>query len=782
MIKLFRRLRYWLERGRRDAELAEEIEFHRSQLARDGGSSAEMGNTTLAREDARAVWIWPWLESLWQDATYGVRTLRRQPGFTIAALLALASAIGINTSLFTIFNAFALRPWPVRDRAHMVTVHRFTREGGGDFGIAEYRYLAANSQAFSGLIAMRNGEQVKIEGRPLQLTYASGNYFRVLGVEMERGRGFLDEEDRAGTPEPVAVISHYLWQNVFGGDASIVGRSIRVDDIAVNVVGVAPADFNGTSGPPYAIRNDIWVPLSTRMLLRPNDPSVESWLTSPGSCCTPMAGRLGPGATRARAQAELAILLDQFRTANRVEGGRANVIVAGTSWIEGPRKKRQVIPMMAVMFLAVTLVLLLACANVGNLLLARAAARRQEIAVRLSLGGSRLRLIRQLLVESMMLAAAAAGGGLATAFAVPSAVVRYLAGDLVVRIVPDGAVLALFDVQNVTMVSIDMPASQYTGPRTKSLARDLLAGLERVPDFPASGLALSAPLGNSTWSTDFRLSADKSARSLRVSFNEVSGGYFDALRIRILAGRNFVPEDAGRDVVIFNQSAARRWWPGENPVGKTILSNDKMREIVGVAADAYTGDISSIAPVMYFPMAGDRGVPVVLVHDRGAASVERIAGVVKQIEPRAQVRAQPLAANFRRWIQPSIYGAELAGFLGLLALTMASVGMSGVFAYVVGQRTREIGVRMALGARPAQIVRLVLGSSLGALAYGLAAGVVCAVAISMLLVHALPGVKASEPLVYPIVVLLLGAAVALASAVPARRATRVDPVRALRWE
>ena len=858
MTRLLRRLRYWLHSDKMDAELAEEMEFHRAMLAAGGRVGAAMGNTTLAREDARGVWIWPWLESLWQDAVYAVRTMRREPGFTITALLALGSAIGLNTSLFTIFNAVALRPWPIRDPSRVVTLHRFVREGGGDFGIAEYRYLAQYSRAFSGLVAMRNGERVKMEDHPLQLTYVSGNYFRVLAVAMERGRGFLDQEDLTGAPEAVAVISHDLWQNRFGADPQIVGRNIRLDDIPFTVVGVTPADFTGTN----PLRNDIWTPLPARKLLRPKDPSVQGWLTSSDYCCTPMAGRLAAGVTRAQAQAELAILIDQFRTHNRMGRQRPQIIAAGTAWIESPRKKRQVLPMILTLFVAVTLVLLLACANVGNLLLARATARRQEIAVRLSLGGSRFRLIRQLLVESMLLALAAAGVGLTMALVVPAAVFRRLAEDQAFHVAPDLNVLVYtmavailscltfglapalhgtrggisaalkagagpegaprtrlplrsvllsvqvaisvvllanagllvrgmqraqeldpgFDVRNTTVLSIDLPASQYTGPRTKELTRDLLAQLDQSGELPACGLALNPPLSNTNYSTSIQLTDRQGSPKMHIFSNEISGGYVDALGIRLLAGRNFVPEDTGRNVVMINEAAAKRWWPGENPLGRTILADEKMRQIVGVISDTYSSDLSSIEAVIYFPITGRWGAPFVVVHDRGAASLDRIAAIVKQIEPRAQVRAEPLSASFSRKLQPSIYGSELAGFLGLLALVIASVGMSGVFAYVVGQRTREIGVRMALGAQPSQIVRLVLGSSVRALACGLVCGMAGAAGISALLAHALPGIHPMDPLAYASVMLLLSAAVALASAVPARRATRVDPVRALRWE
>ena len=858
MTRLQRRLRYWLHRTKMDAELAEEMEFHRAMLEDNKQPHASIGNMILAREDARGVWIWPWMQSLWQDAGYALRLMRRDWGFTLTALLALASAIGLNTSLFTIFNAVALRPWPVHDPSRVVTVHRFVPEGGGDFGIAEYRYLTLHARTFSGLVSMRNGERAKMGDNVLHLTYVSGNYFGVLGVDMERGRGFLDQEDLTGTPVAVAVISHELWEDRLGADPQIVGRTIRLDDVPFTVIGVTPADFTGTN----PLRNDVWVPLSAKKLLRPNDPSVDNWLTSADFCCIPMAGRLAPGVTRIQAQSELAILVEQFRTSHRMLRQPARIVVTGTSWIETPRKKRQVVPMILTLFLAVTLVLLLACANVGNLLLARAAARRQEIAVRLSLGASRFRLIRQLLVESMLLALAGAGLGLAMAVVVPSAVIRRLAADQTFHAVPDLNVLVYtiivavvaclvfglapalhgtggrisaglqagttgdgtplkriplrsvllsvqvaisvtllinasllvrgmqqakdlnpgFDVQNVTVVSIDLPASQYTGPRTEELTRVLLTQLDYSRDLPACGLAMNPPLSNSNYTTSFQLTDRPGSPMLHILFNEISGNYVDALGMHLLAGRRFVPEDSSRDVVIINEAAAKRWWPGENPLGRTILTNDVVRQIIGVVSDTYTNDLSSIEAVIYCPITGHWGAPFVVVHDRGAAALDRIAAIVKQIEPRAQIRAEPLTTSFSRRLQPSVYASELAGFLGLLALMIASVGMSGVFGYVVGQRTREIGVRMALGARPSQIVRLVLGSSIGALACGVVCGIAGAEGVAALLVHALPGIRPVDPVAYFIVLLLVSVAVALASVIPARRATQVDPVRALRWE
>jgi predicted permease len=864
MGKLSRRLRYWLRSRQLDAELAEEMEFHRALAAREaGGDEAAghraMGNLTLARERARGVWIWPWLESFWQDLAYGFRAMRRQPGFTAVALMALGSAIGIDTSLFTAFNAVALRPWPVRDPGSVVNINQVLMDGPrkgatGGFSLAAHHYLAEHSKSLSGVIAMRNGENAKLADRKLELTYVSGNYFRVLGMAMARGRGFLEEEDRAGAPEAVAVISHLLWQNQFGADPEIVGRRIRLDEIPFTVVGVTPIDFTGTS----PLRNDVWMPLAAKLLLRPNDPQVMSFLTSPDFCCTPLAGRLAPGFTRAQAQAEVRLLLDGFQPP--VDHRDWSIVLTGTALLEGPRsdKTKPAVAMVSLLFLAVTLVLLLACANVGNLLLARAAARRQEIAVRLSLGGSRARLIRQLLVESMALALSAAAIGFLAAWFLPGFIASRLVHDQSFRLMPDGRVLAYtlvlavmaclafglapalhgtrgnitgalknemrltgvrlslrgfllaaqvaisvvllsgagllvrglqraeaqdpgFDIRNVTVMSLDLPASQYAGERTKAFAAQLSAELRLLEGLPPAALSMDAPLGRSTTSTSVQLPGDPSKRAQVVIFHEVTGAYFDVLRIPVVGGRSFTPEDAGRPVMMVNETLAKQYWPGETALGKRLVSADKPSEIVGVVKDVYTTQLGSIAPTIYWPMSG-RWMPVILLRDRSVAGIERVSALVKRIEPKAEVRPEPLAENLRRQLEPSLYAAALAGALGTLALLMASIGMSGVFAYVVRQRTREIGIRMALGAQPAQVVRLVLASSARALAAGLGVGLAGALGLSRLMVHQLNGVSPFDPLAYAGVFVALIAAAAAASAVPARRAARVDPVTALRWE
>jgi len=865
MRKLLRRIQYALQARRRDAELGEEMEFHRALKERWEAEppqvSRALGNVTLAREDARAVWIAPWLESLWRDLVYGARMLRRQPAFTAVALAGLGSAIGINTCLFTVFNAVALRPWPVKDPSQVVSMYRTVPAdpsrnrpaGTSGFSVAEYRYLAEHTKAFSGAVALRGAGPLKLDGVPVSFaSYVSGNYFSALGVGMERGRGFLSSEDRAGAPEAIAVIGYSLWQNRLGGDLQIIGRSVRLEGVPFTVVGVTPPDFVGT-WTEKPLTTDLWVPLASMTLLRPNDPTAKLILTSPDFCCSQMAGRLAPGKSRDQAQAEANLLLNRFAGHS---SDRRPVVLTGTAILANPGFKRKTASPLILMFFGVTLVLLLACANTGNLLLARAAARRQEIAVRLSIGAGRTRLIRQLLVESMLLALLAGAIGLALAAWLPGVVVRQLTDSIVPRLAPDWTVLAYtaalsalaclsfglapalhatrghiskalprnsepsdlrltlrgillavqvaisvilltgagvlvrgiqsarkldpgFAISNVTSVSLDLPASAYGGPRTAAFIRELRDALQSNQGLPPWGLTTDAPLGNQTFATSFRLVGEDAAKDRMVQYHGVTGGYFDVLGIRMIAGRNLVPADAERKVALINQTMARRYWP-DGAVGKIVVLGNSRREIVGVVADAATRALGQVDPTIYWPL-DDRWIPNVLLR-AGPASATPIEAIVKRIEPRAEVRAAPLENNFQNAMQPAAIGAAIAGLLGVLALGLASIGMAGVFAYMVRQRSREIGIRMALGARSGDVVLLVVGSSMRALLAGLAGGLAGAALLAKVMSHQFYGVQPLDPLAYGAVLLLLILAAVAASAGPARRATRLDPVAALRWE
>jgi len=849
-MRLVRRLRYFWNRRKLEAELAEEMEFHQAMLH----SRPAMGNTTLAREDARAIWIWPWLESVYQDLVYAVRSLRRQPGFTLVAILALTFAIGLNTSLFTVFNAITRRPWAVPNTARVVRVLAAVKNPpkGFDnvhgFSAVEYRYLAEHSRSMSGLFLTMGEGGLHLDQSKVRMVFASANYFKVLGSGMSRGRGFLPSEDRVGGPEAVAVLSYATWQNRLGSDPAVIGRRVRIEDVPFTIVGVASPDFIGTSPE----RTDLWLPLATVPLVSP-DSWARDFLTNPDTCCADVAGRPAPGVTREQARAELSLLAAAFR--RQFHETSDGVILTSTAPLaNSPRLARQIYPIFGLMFAGVMLVLLLACANVGNLLLARAAARRREIGVRLSLGAGRARLVRQLLTENLALTCLAGALGVALACILPGPLFTNAVGEVSFALKPDVTVLAYtlglaaltclafglapalhatrgnfsdaikqqvtraglplrsfllaaqvsvsvvllvgagllirgiqhvraqdpgFAVQGISSIDIELPASAYQGARLTAFYRSLTQGLEALPGAKPFGFSDPELLSNSRSFTGFRLPHEPETASQEIMTSTVSSGYFEVLRIPILAGRNFSPADTGRQVVLINQAMANRYFPGENPIGKTIDTGEP-QEIIGVVRNAFTSGLDSVEPFLYRPVFYQAS-PHLLVRNT-PANMEAVTALIKSLDARAQIEVHALSANMDRWLSSARMGALIASMLGLLALSLASIGISGVFAYAVQQRTREIGIRMALGARPAQVAGVVVGSAARSLGAGLAVGLAGALAGSRLIRPYLFGLNQLDALTYAVVLATLAAAALAATYLPARRAMRLDPVKALHYD
>jgi predicted permease len=845
-MKFLRRIDYWLHRRERDAELAEEMEFHRSASGAPAEVGAQFGNATLAREDARAVWIWPWLESIVQDLRYALRNLRQQPGFALIALLTLGIAIGLNTSLFTVFDAVAFRLWPVKDPAHLVKIlaqgQRVRNPRG--FPVAEYRYFAEHAKSLSAIVAM-NGSRVRLGfedfGKASSVTFVSGNYFQGLGVSMERGRGFMPDEDVLDAPENVAVLSYTLWRDHFFSDPAMVGKEIHADGVALTVVGVASEEFTGTMGG----REDLWIPLPAMQSFRLQG-DTRAFLRNPDDCCSSVAGRLAPGYSRDQAQAELAVLSRQFHEQYKLD--QVTILLADPSILAAHSKRRTFMPVFGLMFAGLALVLLLACANVSNLLLARAAARRREIEVRRALGAGRARIIRQLLTEGFVLAMAAAALGIALAWRLPAYVFALTDDPLSVRLTPDATVilyatalatitciafalapalhgtrpsrepsrlplrsilLALqvamsvvlltgaglmvsgvehardrdpgFRIRDVSVVSFEVPVSSYDSKRTVEFFTQLSGELEGLPEMRPVGITAREPLANSHWNTVFRLPGEPAETQHDIEYQQVSPGYFDVLGVPFVAGRNFQPSDQARAVVVINESMARRYFDGVNAVGKSIVLGAGTSVIVGVARDANLTYVEGAGPLLFTPFKGDQ-IPKLLVRSSVPGSTDIVAGMTKRIDARARAQTSPLTDNLNRQLAGSRAMAGIAGMLGMFALILAVIGMSGVFAYVVQQRTKEIGIRMALGAEPKQVIALVLSGTTRAAIIGLAIGYVAAVGCAKLLAEYLYGVSPYDPRAYFEVAVILAISALAAAYLPARRATRVDPLNALRVE
>jgi predicted permease len=877
MARFLRRLGYLLRQRAHERELAEEIESHRAmseaRLRRDGLADHEaaarsrrtLGNLTLAREDARAVWIPPTIDSIHQDVRYALRTLAQQPGFTCVAVGALAAGIGLNTAFFTIFNAAALRPWPVQEPERVVNAFNMspgdirTRGGGGPFGFSldEVRYFETHARTARGFVAVRSGGGDHTLGDDdTPASWVSGNYFTVLGVRMAYGRGFQPHEDRVESPAPVAVLSHAYWRRRYGADPDIVGRKVEFEDVPFTVVGVAAESFTGTSPD----RVDVWIPLAAVPLLRPDDRWVRNVLRQPANCCLSVAARLAPGATHSQAQAELTLLDRQYRASAATP--RDGVIVSGTQFTAGPRNSAN--DLLVPMFGGVLLVLLLACANVGNLLIARGAARGREIAVRLSVGASRARVVRQLLTESAVLALLGGAGGVLVATWLPARLLRLAgAGGGGLQLAPDARVLgfalavaavstlifglapalhatratvsralgagthagnrlvlrnvllgiqvcaatvllvsagllvrAIYDAthrdlgyaaRDLTVVSFEAPPRGFDAARARAVALQLATDLDPLAGSGRVALTSTAPLGSGNIKGSFRLpgGADDEFNSVY----EISGGYFELLGVPVLAGRALDDADRGTRVIVVNETMARRFWTVESAVGQRIVvepgaggwNTPGELEIVGVAGNMRMTGFGEPEPMIYQPLSA-RGLPQVLIRADDRAAADAAIAAASRLDGRLRSRVRPLIDNLAPRVRGSRVAAIMAGAMGSLALVLASVGMFGVFAYWVQQRTREIGVRMALGARGPQVVAVVVKASAWAIGAGAVAGAAGSVASSRLLGSYLFGLNPLDPIAYGAAVLVLGAAGTVATYWPARRATRIEPVVALRTE
>ena len=649
----------------------------------------------------------------------------------------------------------------------------------------------------------------------------------------------------------MAVLSFGYWSRALARDPSAIGRTLVFDDVPFTVVGVTAERFTGTSPD----RVDVWLPMASTLLVRPDDRWTRS-VYQPRACCVRVAARLAPGVDRARAEAELVLLNTRYRGAANAPGG---VRVAGTEFAADRKTSAQ--SMFTPVLAAVMLILSLACANVGNLLLARATARRREIAVRLSLGASRGRVARQLLTESLVLALIAGALGLWIAFWAPArlmallapssglglspnttvlafsallsllacalfgllpalhgartgvssalkagplprlaglsvrnallalqvaiAVVLVSAAGLLTRAVYDANSRALgFSMDGLSTIAFTTPSRGYDAGRIRQLALDMAAAVQPLVAAGQVALTSTPPLASGNIKGSFALPGGPGDEPNQVY--EVSPGYFELLDMRIVEGRSLREGEADSTSIVVNQVFARTYWPGSSAVGRTILVDGRRGgwnrpgelRIVGVVQDAAMASLTSVEPTIYQTLSG-RAMPQVIVRDDTNAAASVLA-TVAALDGRLDPRVQSLASNLTPQTRRSRVAAIVAAVLGSLALLLACVGMAGVFAYVVQQRTHEIGVRMALGARHIDVIRVIVRSSLLAIGAGAVAGALGAFLSSAWLRSYLLGLSPIDPLAHASALIVLASAAIAATFVPARRAARIAPVDALR--
>jgi predicted permease len=879
MREFLRRVWYLIRQRQFEADLAQEMEFHRAMSNGRG-----FGNATLAREDSRAVWIWPWLESLWQDGAYAGRNLRRQPGFTAVVLLVLATVIGLHATLVTVLAGVMLRPWPgIKDPGRVVALYLRNAQGqprpGPSFSIADVRDLAPRAASFEAVAAMASSEVRVGSGdavRSAGALFVSGNFFELLGIEMARGRGFAANEDRMGDPSAVTVLSYDFWQSRFGGDQAIVGQAVRLNDVIFTIVGVSSREFGG-SEPAYG--KSVFLPVAALALVHADDPSPSGLADKSDFYRADVVARLARGVSRRQAQAELDLLSRDYAAPDGTKPRGS--IVTDTAFFSHPGRMTPNGPLVAASLVSAGLLLvwLLACANIGNLMLARAAARTREIGIRLSLGASRPRIVRQLLTEGFVHALAAGTLGVAVAYELPFVILRLMGGataSFPFRVAVDGVVVGYavliaalsalafglapalhatradvahalaeheglpawrfplrgvllgiqvavsvvllvsagllvravqhqstafdpgFSVNDVSVVSFELPPGGYDDARTHAFVTGMTAALRALPSgaIDASGFTSAEPsFLRRGFHTFFRLPGEPPEQGKPIMFSDVSPGYFNVLQIPIVAGRDFEPADQGRPVALINEAMARQYWPHDNPIGKTFVKSggglvrrgagpppSEVREIIGVVKNAHTNSLYEFVPMFYQVLSAGRPMPKLVVRTSGPVPSSEIARLAQRLDSNVRTQTIALAATLEERMQETKTGPILAGVLGACALALATVGMFGVFAYAVRQRTREIGIRMALGAQPSAVVRLVLGGHSRAVVGGLVAGLVGGMAASVILRSRLHGLSPFDPATYLGVAAILTVAGLAASYVPARRATRVDPVVALRHE
>jgi predicted permease len=872
-------MRFPLWRRRQDEDLEEEIQSHlkmamrdrmdRGETAEEAKNSAlrEFGNVGLIKEVTRDMWGWRSLEQLAQDLRFGARVLAKRPGFTLVAIITLALGIGANTAIFSVVNTVLLQPLPYKDADRLVMVWEDASQQGFPHNSttpANFIDWREQNRVFEGMAAIGResfnltgvGEPEKIDGRRV-----SANLFDLLGVEPHLGRAFLPEEDRPGAGR-VVILSYGLWQRRFGSDINIIEKPLTLNGEIFTVVGVMPPRFQFPSR-----EVEVWVPIAFD--------SREA--ANRGRHFLEVIARTKPGITLQEAQAEMdAIAARLQRQYPDTNTSTSSAVISLHEQVVGDIK-----PALLVLLGAVGLVLLIACANVANLLLARAAVRQKEIAIRIALGAGRLRLMRQFLAESVLLAVLGGGVGLllalwgvsllkafipqnisqAQAVTVDAKVLGFtlavslltglifglapmtqaskfdlnetlkeggrdsgagsrgnrIRGLLVITEVAISLILLVgagllinsfmrlrhidpgFRADNLLTMRIVLPQLKYADHRRRSaFYTDLIRRVEALPGVQSAAVTNWIPLvlqGDTVGICIEGRPDPGPAERPDVVTRVVSPHYFATMGIELLQGHEFGEQNrvGSRPVVVISETMARRLWPGEDPVGKRITPGrpdnpDNWCEIIGVVKDVRQFQLDADPkPQMYFTyeqagfFAPNHLVVRTNVEPQSLAATVR--GTVWEID-----KDQPVSniSTMEEVLSESVarqrFSTLLLGIFAAVALVLAAVGIYGVMSYSVAQRTREIGIRLALGAQSRDVLKLVIIQGMRLASVGVTVGLIGALALTRLMRSLLFGVSATDPLTFGAIAFVLTGVALLACYVPARRATKVDQMIALRYE
>jgi predicted permease len=892
-----------MRRQQFDADVKEEMRLHlelREQEQIQAGlsprearqaASRRFGNATVLKEKSHMAWGWDWLESFVQDIAYGSRAMLRSPALTIVSLLSLALGIGANTAIFSLLNAVMLRSLPVRDPAQLILLGKGNTSGITDdfartqlYSYPFYRQMREQNQVFSdtaAIFSMTNDVHGFVEGRtesePMSVQLVSGTYFTTLGVRAFVGRTLNDADDNSEGDHPVAVISYAWWKRSLARDPNILNRKLKLGATTYNIIGIAPPEFFGTK---VGEAPDMWVPLSMVKEVPPNyggykDNFSESLL---------IMARLNPGISVSKATSDVNLLFRQIllgfpdaklsqENLQKLDKTKVPLTPMATGLSS---LRRQFSEPLQILMAVVALVLLIACANIANLLLARSTARSRELAVRQALGARRTRIIRQLITESLLLALAGGALGVALASVANRLLLRMVSGGLdtipldvsidtglllftlavtiatalifgtipafrgtrlqltdtlkagrgpqgtsgknplaktlvisqvalsLVLMVGAGLFLRSlvnlnhvdigFNKENVLRLEIDSSSAEYTPgePREVALNQQIEERVSALPNVKAASFS-AFTFHEGSWNSNVVVPGMNIDEDINVKHNVVGVGYFATMQIPLLAGRNFSPSDtsSSQTVAIISEHTAKALFPLGNPIGRHYRLGDNKPEndviVIGVAKDVKFNDLAE-EPVNldYFPYTqhpwsfGDFEVRYT---GRFAAVAAAVQQTIHSIDRNLPItRVTTLDEQVARSITNQRLVAQLSAFFGLLAVFLSCIGIYGVMSYVVTRRTNEIGIRMSLGAGRSNMLWMVLREILILVSIGVVIGIPVTLAGDRLVSKMLFGLRPSDPVTLVGATTILLIVAAIAGYLPARRASLVDPMVALRYE
>ncbi len=891
------RFRSWLDgtlrRSRLEREMDAELRFHMEAYAEDLVRSGvppqeamrrarmEFGGVEQTKEECRDALAVNVVDSFLHDVRFGLRMLGKSRGLTTVLALTLALGIGVNTAIFSVLNGWLLRPLPVPAPEQLTVLAFSQQKAGSNFSYPDLLDFRKQTDAFSDLFAYGLGVgALSANGKASEFAYSSvtGNYFSALRVKPVLGRFLLPGEGEKPGEELLVVLGHSYWQKKFDRDPGVVGRQVLVNGKSAMIIGVAPNEFHGTL---FSFDMDGYLPLSTMAL---DQDSNGFWNDRYDRRLT-VLGRLKPGLSLARAQSSVDIVAERLTAQFPATNKGVTVRVIPERLARPAALVASFVPVIATLFLVLAaLVLLLACINVANIQLARATVRQREMAIRSALGGSRGRLIRQMLTESLVLALLGGIAGVALGKWVISAsgsilhsatttlnfaykldssldwrvfaytlaaavftaffvgiwpafrasranvnamlheggrsnsadagshrfrsvfVVTQVAGSLIVLIVSGLFVRSLnhaehmylgFDPDHVLNLMLDPHQIGYDKTRTNTFYRELENRVRAMPGVQSASLGFAVPLGYPGHGGPVYVEGvplDPGQQAPEISYNSIDHNYLETMRIPLLRGRAFAESDSEmtRMVAIVNQTLAKMFWPNKDPIGKRFSlksATGPFIEVVGMASDGQYFFLSpDPQPYFYLPLAQNytsfRSLQI-----RSTAPPESL---ITEVQEKIRTLAPDLPIIDVRTMEQILHGlaglfvfrlaASLATVMGILGLTLAVIGVYGVVSFSVTQRTHEIGIRMALGARRGNILKLSVGQGLALVTVGVVAGLFAAWATTRAMTRLLVGVSASDPVTYVTVVVLLLTVTLLACWIPARRAMSVDPMIALRHE